>query len=109
MCRVRDHVNGPLSRERAIGRLGDPNRGLTEGPGRLSMSRTVQHAIAEGHRKFDLLRGDEPYKAHWQATPKDTFHVQVIPSRTGAKWRYQAWSSVRGTARWVGQIAHLFS
>ncbi len=86
----------------------DPNR-LNEEPGRLSMIRTVQHAIAEGHRKFDLLRGDEPYKTHWQATQKETFHVQVIPSRTGAKLRYQAWSSVRGASRWVGRIARLFN
>lgn len=86
----------------------DPDR-LSEEPGRLSMIRTLQHAIAEGHRKFDLLRGDEPYKAHWRATPKETFHVQVIPHRASAEWRYQAWSSLRGAARWVGQLTHLFS
>lgn len=82
---------------------------LDEEPGRLSMTRCIQHAIVEGHRKFDLLRGDEPYKAHWRATPKETYHVQVIPSRAGAKLRYQAWGSVRGAARWVKQVTHLFS
>jgi hypothetical protein len=86
----------------------DPER-LDEEPGRLSMIRCIQHAITEGHRKFDLLRGDESYKAHWRATPKETFHVRVVPSRAGAKWRYQAWNSVRGAARWVRQVAHLFS
>ncbi|MGI9456312.1 MAG: GNAT family N-acetyltransferase [Aeoliella sp.] len=86
----------------------DPDR-LDEEPGRLSMIRSLQHAITEGHRTFDLLRGDEPYKAHWRATPKETFHVQVIPSRAGAKWRYQAWNSMRGAARWVRQVTHLFS
>jgi len=86
----------------------DPNR-LEDEPGRLSMIRTVQQAIAEGHRNFDLLRGDEPYKAHWRATPKETYHVQVIPKRTSAKWRYQTWNSVRGAARWVGQVTHMFS
>ena len=86
----------------------DPER-LEDEPGRLSMIRTMQHAITEGHRKFDLLRGDEPYKPHWRAKSKEAFHVQVIPSRTGARWRYQAWSSVRGAARWVGQVTHLFS
>ena len=86
----------------------DPYR-LEDEPGRLSMIRCLQQAIAEGHRKFDLLRGDEPYKAHWRATPRETFHVQVVPSRAGAKWRYQAWSSVRGAARWVNQVTHMFS
>jgi CelD/BcsL family acetyltransferase involved in cellulose biosynthesis len=86
----------------------DPIR-LGDEPGRLSMIRTVQHAIAEGHRKLDLLRGDEPYKAHWRATPKETCHVQVVPGRTSAKWRYQAWNSAHGAARWVNQVRHFFS
>jgi CelD/BcsL family acetyltransferase involved in cellulose biosynthesis len=86
----------------------DPDR-LDEEPGRLSMIRCLQHAITEGHRKFDLLRGDEPYKAHWRATPKPTFRVQVVPCHAGAKWRFQAWTSVRGAARWVRQVTHLFS
>ena len=70
---------------------------------------SLQQAISEGHRKFDLLRGDEPYKAHWRATAPETFHVQVIPSRAGAIWRYQTWNSVRGAARWVRKVTHLFS
>jgi CelD/BcsL family acetyltransferase involved in cellulose biosynthesis len=82
---------------------------LEDEPGKLSMICSLQQAIAEGHRKFDLLRGDEPYKAHWRATPKETFHVQVVSSRTGAQWRYQAWNSARGAARWVKQVTHLFS
>jgi CelD/BcsL family acetyltransferase involved in cellulose biosynthesis len=28
----------------------------------------VQRAIAEGCRRLDLLRGDEPYKYEWGAT-----------------------------------------
>lgn len=86
----------------------DPDR-LDEEPGRLSMIRTVQHAIEEGHRKFDLLRGDEPYKPHWRAVAKATEHVQVVPNRQSAKLRYQTWTSLRGAARWVRQVAHLFS
>ena len=45
----------------------DPDR-LDEEPGRLSLIRCIQQSIEEGHRKFDLLRGDEPYKPHWRAT-----------------------------------------
>lgn len=86
----------------------DPER-LDEEPGRLSLIRCIQHAIEEGHRKFDLLRGDEPYKPHWRAVARETAHVQVVPNRQSAKLRYHTWSSVRGAARWVRQVAHLFS
>ena len=86
----------------------DPDR-LEEEPGRLSMIRCVQQAIEEGHRKFDLLRGDEPYKPHWRATARETVRVQVVPNRQTARLRYQTWSSLRGAAQWVRQVTHLFS
>lgn len=86
----------------------DPQR-LDEEPGRLSMIRTIQQAIDEGHRKFDLLRGDEPYKPHWRATAKETVRVQVVPNRTTAQLRHKTWTSLRGASRWVRQITHLFN
>ncbi len=86
----------------------DPDR-LDEEPGRLSMILTLQHAIEQRCESFDLLRGDEAYKAHWRATPTETFHLQIVPNRSSARWRFQAWSSLRNTARWVRQIANLLS
>ena len=86
----------------------DPDQ-LDEEPGRLSLIRTIQQAIAEGHRKFDLLRGDEPYKSHWRATAKETVRIRVVPNRVAAQLRHQTWSSFRGAARWVRQITHLFN
>jgi len=38
-------------------------------PGRLSMMAAIQFAITQGCEYFDLLRGDEPYKANWRAAP----------------------------------------
>lgn len=86
----------------------DPDR-LDEEPGRLSLIRCIQHAIEEGHRKFDLLRGDEPYKPHWRAVARETTHTQIVQNRHSARFRYHTWSSLRGAARWVRQVAHLFS
>ena len=86
----------------------DPDR-LDEEPGRLSLIRTIQHAIAEGHTKFDLLRGDEPYKPHWRATAKETVRLQVVPNRKSSQLRHRTWTSLRGAATWVRQVSHLFS
>jgi GNAT acetyltransferase-like protein len=64
----------------------DPDR-LQEEPGRLSTILCLQRAIAEGHSRFDFLRGDEPYKAHWRAEPKATYDYSVVPNRRLAKIR----------------------
>jgi CelD/BcsL family acetyltransferase involved in cellulose biosynthesis len=37
-------------------------------PGVIMVAAYVQRAIAEGCRRLDLLRGDEPYKYEWGAT-----------------------------------------
>lgn len=54
-------------------------------PGRLVMMTTLQRAIGEGFRAFDLLRGDEPYKPHWRAQPRPSMHVTILPGR-GTDW-----------------------
>jgi len=82
----------------------DPDR-LDEEPGRLSMIVTIQHAIDEGHLAFDLLRGDEPYKAHWRATARPTTDFQIVPPRNSARWRYQAWSYMRSARKLTQEFA----
>jgi CelD/BcsL family acetyltransferase involved in cellulose biosynthesis len=47
----------------------------------------LRRAIEEGHSRFDFLRGDEPYKAHWRAEPKATFDYSIVPNRRLAKIR----------------------
>jgi len=82
----------------------DPDR-LEEGAGQLSLIYTIRHAIDEGHLAFDLLRGDEPYKAHWRATPRLTADLQIVPPRSSARWRYQAWNCLRGAGRLTRKFA----
>jgi len=86
----------------------DPDR-LDEEPGRLSMICFLQQAIANGCRQLDLLRGDEPYKAHWRATPQDTFELQIVPPRSSARWRYRTWTLFRQAGRWARQFTNLLS
>lgn len=84
----------------------DPDR-IDEEPGRLSMIRTFQHAIAEGHQQLDLLRGDEPYKAHWRAEPQEIYDIQIVPPRSAARWRWQACNYLQRAARLARQITNL--
>ncbi|NOY29030.1 MAG: GNAT family N-acetyltransferase [Planctomycetes bacterium] len=83
----------------------DPDR-LEEGAGQLSLIYTIRHAIDEGHLAFDLLRGDEPYKPHWRATPRPTVDFQIVPPRNSARWRYQAWNCLRGAGRLTRKFAN---
>ena len=78
----------------------EPDR-IDDEPGRLSMIACVQQAIEEGKTAFDLLRGDEPYKAHWRAEPEATHGYEIVSPRASARWRYRAWSSLRAAHRWV--------
>jgi CelD/BcsL family acetyltransferase involved in cellulose biosynthesis len=82
----------------------DPDR-LDDEPGRLSSIRCLQLAIEEGHQRFDFLRGDEPYKAHWRATPRQTFDYRVVSNRRGAKLRGRVLNLTSAVADWVRQSA----
>jgi CelD/BcsL family acetyltransferase involved in cellulose biosynthesis len=41
-------------------------------PGTLLMAHSIERAIEEGGRTFDLLRGEEPYKALWTTRVHET-------------------------------------
>ncbi len=72
----------------------DPDR-LDLEPGRLANVGVVRRAIAEGLDCYDLLRGDEPYKAHWRALPTPTEHVSVAAPRRSSELRFAALRRLR--------------
>ncbi len=78
----------------------DPER-LAEEPGRLSTILCLRAAIEEGHKQFDFLRGDEPYKAHWRATPRATYDCRIIPNRRLARLRGRVWTVTDAIGDWV--------
>ncbi len=80
----------------------DPDR-LGEEPGRLSTILCVRAAIDEGQRHFDFLRGDEPYKAHWRATPRPTFDCRVVPNRRLARLRGRVLNLGGAVTDWMKQ------
>lgn len=74
---------------------------LDHEPGRLAMMATLRPAIAEGYRAFDLLRGDEAYKAHWRAQPRPSIEARVFSRRGGAWLRQRARSAGRQVRDWL--------
>ena len=86
----------------------EPER-LDDEPGQLSTICAIKQAIADGHAHFDLLRGDEPYKAHWRAVPRQTLRLVAVPPRMWPKLRHNAWKGARGVAHATRQLTGLFN
>jgi CelD/BcsL family acetyltransferase involved in cellulose biosynthesis len=76
---------------------------LRHGPGRLAMMAILREALGEGYRWFDLLRGDEPYKAHWRAQPRPTVQIGVLPGRGADRLRYGMWVAGDSMKGWIKQ------
>jgi hypothetical protein len=79
----------------------DPNL-LDMQPGHLLNQVGLRQAIMERKRYFDLLRGDEPYKARLGAKPHPMMSARVVPPFAAARLRYAAWNAgrqVRGLAK----------
>lgn len=81
----------------------DPNR-LKHCPGRLGNIIGLKHAVARGHRAFDFLRGDEPYKAYFAAQPRATVETRVVPGRVGARLRWGLWLLGSRAKRWAKAV-----
>lgn len=67
----------------------DPER-IGQEPGRLAGIAIIRQAIDDGFATYDLLRGDEPYKAHWRAVPLPTEYVSIIAPCWTSRLRYIA-------------------
>ncbi len=61
-------------------------------PGRLSMMAAIQFAISKDCEFFDLLRGDEPYKANWRATPITCYDLRVWQDRITGRLEWMVWN-----------------
>ena len=70
----------------------DPER-LDVQPGNLSTIATIRRAIDQGCRGLDFLRGDEPYKPHWGATPVETCELRIVAPHATARLRHAVWAA----------------
>jgi CelD/BcsL family acetyltransferase involved in cellulose biosynthesis len=75
-------------------------------PGNLARIVGLRHAIAEGCRAFDFLRGDEPYKARWGATARTTCEFRVAAPRASAKGRLRLWLAGSLAKQRIKDILH---
>jgi CelD/BcsL family acetyltransferase involved in cellulose biosynthesis len=85
----------------------DPDR-LAEEPGRISTICSIRRAIEDGHSQFDFLRGDEPYKAHWRATPRTVWRWQAAAPRHLPIIRKQAWTAAQRIGELGRRVAAQF-
>jgi CelD/BcsL family acetyltransferase involved in cellulose biosynthesis len=79
---------------------------LDEEPGRLITLATLLRAIEQGYRAFDLLRGDEPYKAHFRAIARPALAVSVVPNRAAAHLRHNLWLAGGSIRQWIKRSVH---
>jgi CelD/BcsL family acetyltransferase involved in cellulose biosynthesis len=54
-----------------------------ESVGQVLMGMMIRRAIERGFRRFDFLRGDEPYKASWTSEQRSTW--EMVVTRPGAR------------------------
>lgn len=60
-------------------------------PGNIRLVGLLHAAIASGYRTFDLLRGDEPYKAHWQGRPLPLVRWRIANRSLASRCRHRVW------------------
>jgi CelD/BcsL family acetyltransferase involved in cellulose biosynthesis len=70
-------------------------------PGKLTNLSSIRRAIEGGHRSYDFLRGDEPYKAHFRATARPSMEIRIIPDRAAAQLRHKLWLTGSKVKRWL--------
>ena len=78
----------------------DPDQ-IDENPGQILTMATIQQAIAEGQHAVDFLRGDEPYKAHWRAEPRQQGDIRIVSRRKSAQMRHNLWLAADNMKQWV--------
>lgn len=73
-----------------------------EHPGWLKLVHTLRWAINAGYEAFDMLRGDEPYKASFGGQAEPLMQVRIAGCQSSAKLRHAAWrtqATFKGWAR----------
>jgi CelD/BcsL family acetyltransferase involved in cellulose biosynthesis len=74
---------------------------LADSPGRLGAIVSLRLAIDGGYRALDMLRGDEPYKAHFRAKPNACMEIRAVPARLAARVRHGIWLAGSSVKRWL--------
>lgn len=75
-------------------------------PGQALLGFAVEHAIAEGNRVFDLLKGDHHYKFQWATGNRETAGLSIYRPTLAGRMAELRWQTAPATARtlrrWIG-------
>jgi len=74
---------------------------LDDQPGHLITIAQLRRALNRGLVAYDFLRGDEPYKHNWRATPCELTDYRIVPARAGARVAHAVWV----TGQWSRDLA----
>lgn len=64
-------------------------------PGYQAAVLTIQRSIEQGFKRFDFLRGDEPYKSRWLTERIPLVKSRFIPARFSARVKHGLWNTGR--------------
>ena len=76
-----------------------------ESPGFQIVLQAIRSAISRKFKTFDLLRGDEPYKARWNSERTQLTKMRIIPPTSNAVVRQNLWTSAKSLKSLAIQIA----
>ncbi|MEN6452391.1 MAG: GNAT family N-acetyltransferase [Thermoguttaceae bacterium] len=74
---------------------------LDQQPGNVINLAILRWAIERGYRAYDFLRGDEPYKARFGATPRPCVELQIAAPCPAARWRHNLWLAGNNMKQWI--------
>lgn len=57
-----------------------------ESVGQVLMGAMIRRAIERGYRRFDFLRGDDAYKAHWTGSSRSTEEITIFRPGWRGRW-----------------------
>ncbi len=75
-----------------------------ESPGFQIVLQAIRSAISRKYKTFDLLRGDEPYKARWKSKRTQLTKMRIIPPTSNAVVRQNLWTSAKSLKSLAIQI-----
>jgi CelD/BcsL family acetyltransferase involved in cellulose biosynthesis len=70
-------------------------------PGKVLFLATLKAATERGFEAYDFLRGEEPYKFQWRATPRPAYRFEAVAARTSVRLRYQGREVLQATKRYI--------
>jgi len=80
---------------------------FNQSPGSLSLIASISRAIEQGYRTFDMLRGDEEYKAVWGARPVPMSEVRVAGLGISSRLHHRAWIACERLRKWRARARRL--